>query len=193
MTTSLPLPIPERHQLDYELDDTVVAETPEALKALVDPTRIDIINLLLERAATTSQLAAALAKPKGTVGYHLKVLEDVGLVRVVRRRKVRALVEKYYGRTGRTIVYGGLPDGVDKAFMLRRALDEMVVEEGEPLPMFTTRKARISEARALEFAARVAELAEEFIALPRRGDRVYGFVAGVYATDLPVLPHEEGA
>jgi len=169
----------------------VVAETPEALKALVDRTRSVILDMLLDRAATTSQLAAALGKPKGTIGYHLKVLEGAGLVRVVRRRKVRALVEKYYGRTGRTIVYGGLPDGADKTFMLRRALEEIVFTEGEPLPMFTIRRVRISEERAVEFAERVKELAAEFIALPRSGDRVYGFVAGVYPTSAPALGDSE--
>ena len=183
-------PTAERHHLDYEIDDVVVAETPSALKALVDPTRAAILDLVLERAATTTQLAAALTKPKGTVGYHLKVLEEAGLVRVVRTRRVRAMVEKYYGRTGRTIVYGGLPEGADEAFMLQRALEEMVVEGGEH-PMFTTRRARISEARAAEFGERIWALAEEFIALPREGERVYGFVAGVYPTQMPTLPEEE--
>lgn len=177
----------EGHQLDYELNPTVIADSPQALKALVDTTRITILDLLLERAATTSQLAIALEKPKGTVGYHLKVLEESGLVRVVRRRKVRALTEKYYGRTGRTIVYGGLPEGADKAFMLRRAVDDMTITEGEPLPMFTSRRVRISEKRAGEFFDRVAALAEEFIALPREGNRVYGFIAGIFPTDMPAL------
>jgi DNA-binding transcriptional ArsR family regulator len=185
--TSRPDPRPEAHHLDYAIDDLVVADTPVALKALVDQTRTVILDMLLDRAATTSQLAAALGRPKGTIGYHLKVLEEAGLVRVVRRRKVRAMVEKYYGRTGRTIVYGGLPDGADKAFMLRRALDEIQFVEGEALPMFTTRRARIPAARAVEFAARVEELAAEFVRLPRSGDRVYGFVAGVYPTNVPAL------
>lgn len=180
----------EQHLLDYDIDEMVVADSPEALKALVDPTRTVILDLLLERAATTTQLAVALGKPRGTVGYHLKVLEDAGLVRIVRTRPVRAMVEKYYGRIGRTIVYGGLPEGADKAFMVRRAVDEMVVVEGEALPMFTTRRARIPEERAVEFAERVKDLAEEFIALPRSGKRVYGFIAGIYPTDMPQLDEE---
>lgn len=186
-------PNDQRHELDYPIDDFVVAETPEALKALVDGTRITILDMLMDRAATTSQLASALGKPKGTVGYHLKVLEDAGLIRVVRRRRVRALTEKYYGRVGRTIVYGGLPEGADRAFMLRTALDDMTVAEEEPLPMFTTRRARISEERAMEFVDRIAALAEEFIALPHEGHRVYGLIAGIYPTDQPTLGEEDEA
>lgn len=179
------------HDPGYELDEFVTADSTEALKALGDPTRNVILALLLERAATTSQLAEALDKPKGTVGYHLKVLEDCGLIRVVRTRKVRAMTEKYYGRVGRTIVYAGQPDG-SKAFMLQEAMDEMVADDESALPMFTLRRVRIAEDRAVEFSRRVLDLAGEFVALPRQGSTVYGFVAGVYPTAYPVLPDDRG-
>ncbi len=182
----------ETHELDYELDDFVVADTPAALKALGDPTRTLILALLLERAATTSHLAEALDKPKGTVGYHLKVLEDAGLIQVVRTRQVRALTEKYYGRTGRTIVYAGQPSG-SKLFMLQQAMDEARVDVTGRPPMFTIRRVRIPKQRADEFGQRVLELAAEFTSLPRGGDVVYGFVAGVYPTDHPVLPDDAEA
>ena len=83
---------------DYELDDVLVVEDPKQLRALGDALRARIVMLLRERAASTTELAAVLETPKGTVGHHLKVLETAGLVRVVRTRKVRALTEKYYGR-----------------------------------------------------------------------------------------------
>jgi len=176
-----------RHQLDYSLDDFVQASTPEQIKALGDATRGTILDLLLERAATTSQLADALEKPKGTVGYHLNVLADAGLIRVVRRRKVRAMTEKYYGRVGRTIVFS--PQNVDdpRMFMLEEAIQEATHNPEHPLPFTTIRRVRIPMDRAVEFGHRVLELAEEFVALPRGGDTVYGFVAGVYPTDLPAL------
>ena len=56
--------------------------------------------------------------------------------------------------------------------------------------MATLRHARIPAETAEEFFARVVELAEEFTRLPRGGDTVYGFVAGVYRTDHPTLPEE---
>src|SRR5699024_10214475 len=74
-------------------------------RALFEDTRKQIVSLLLERAATTSELAEVLGKPKGTVGHHLKVLEEAGLVHVVRTKKVRALEAKYYGRTARVFLY----------------------------------------------------------------------------------------
>lgn len=90
--------------------------------------------MLRERAASTTELAAALGAPKGTVGHHLKVLERAGLVRVVRTRKVRALTESYYGRVARLFVLRGdesapedLRGGAITAVMLRHAADELLV------------------------------------------------------------------
>ena len=110
---------------DYELDEYVEASTPAQLKAIGHRTRATILDLVLERAATTTELAEALGQPKGTVGHHLKVLEAAGLVRVVATRQVRALTAKYYGRTGRTIVIKGDYLGAGYRFpMLSEALEE---------------------------------------------------------------------
>ena len=118
---------------DYELDDVLVVEEPQQLRALADPLRGRIITLLRQRAASTTELASALDTPKGTVGHHLKVLEKAGLVRVVRTRKVRALTEKYYGRVARLFVLktdDSMPDELRRsalaAMMLRQAADELI-------------------------------------------------------------------
>lgn len=178
----------ERHKLDYELADEVEIDAAVAFKSLADPTRTAILSMLLERAATTSQLAAAMGKPKGTVGYHVKTLEEAGLIRVVRTQPKRAMIEKYYGRCGRTIVMAGSKqEGLDPLFMIRDALGHATSVAGEKLPMFTVRSARIPEERAVEFAERLVAMAEEYVSQPRAGDRVYGFVAGVYPTTLPIL------
>lgn len=183
--------MPEPRQLDYPIDDEVVADTPEALKALGSETRLLILDLLLDRAATTSQLADALDIPKGTIGYHMKVLEAAGLIHIVRTKKVRALTEKYYGRVGRTIVMGGKASDTDPLYMVHVALRDVHHIEGEPLPMFTVRRARIPEERAAEYAEALAALAAEFAAEPRAGSRIYGLLAGVYPTELPSFEDEE--
>src|SRR6187431_307282 len=85
---------------DYDLPDTVELTTPAQLRAIADPLRSSLLDLVLERAATVSELATAVARPKSTVAHH------VGMLRVVRTRRVRAIDERYYGRTGRTITIG---------------------------------------------------------------------------------------
>ncbi len=182
----------ETHTLDYELADVVVVESKAQMKAVADDTRMDILNLLLEKAATVSQLADALGKPKGTVGYHAKVLEDVGLITMVRTAKVRAMTEKYYGRTGRTIQFAANRGASDPTSFVADALRGMRSIEGEPLPFFTSRVARIPVERAVEFSDRLVALADEFIATPRAGDTAFGFLAGVFPTDHPAFGDEDG-
>ena len=113
-----------RRKADYDFaHDVLRVEEPEQFKAVGDPTRQKIISLLSERAATTSQLAEALGQPKGSVGHHLKVLEKAGLIRVVRTRQVRAMTEKYYGRTARLFEYVDAPQEPVVDFF-RQAMDE---------------------------------------------------------------------
>ena len=123
---------------DYELDDILVVEDPKQLRALAEASRARIVGLLRDRAASTTELAAALEAPKGTVGHHLKVLEAAGLVRVVRTRKVRALTESYYGRVARLFVLKSdesmpeeLRGGALSALMLRHAADELLASGDE--------------------------------------------------------------
>jgi DNA-binding transcriptional ArsR family regulator len=177
--------------LDYTADEFVHAETPDQLKALGSETRMTILDLLNERAASISELAVALDKPKGTIGYHVKVLEQAGFIKVVRTRQVRAMTEKFYGRVAHTVVFHGVPEAGNKLFMLQEALNEAVVEEGAAMPATTLRHVRMTEEQAAEFWEEVMDLAVRFAKSPRGGDRVYGFVGAVYPTDLPVLPDDE--
>ena len=181
---------------DYELDEYVEASTPAQLKAIGHRTRATILDLVLERAATTTELAKALGQPKGTVGHHLKVLEAAGLVRVVATRQVRALTAKYYGRTGRTIVIKGDYLGAENLFpMLSEAMAEASeavgagVVGGRPRPCRRSRSVTSGSRRrrAAAFAERLHAVAIEFSELPRGGDTVYGLIAGMYPTIHPVL------
>jgi DNA-binding transcriptional ArsR family regulator len=189
----------------YEMEEFFEAGEPGHFRAFADPTRQRIVTLLYERAATGKQLAGALGLSPGTVGHHLKVLEEVGLVRVVRTRRVRAMTEKYYGNTYRRVTFTGrgfswreeLPE-VSPQFMLQQAIEEYddsaLYEERKSsvLPMSSRSHARVPASRAEEFAKKVLELAEEFEAEPVPGERVYSFVAAVFRTNLPELPENDG-
>src|SRR5437870_9365993 len=89
------------HPPDYDLADRIALTTPSQVKAIGHPLRTTILGLLHERAATVTELAVALERPKSTVAHHVKVLTEAGLVRVVRTRRVRAIEERFYGRTAR--------------------------------------------------------------------------------------------
>jgi DNA-binding transcriptional ArsR family regulator len=177
---------------DYELADRIALTTPSQVKAISHPLRTTILHLLHERAATVTELAAAVGRPKSTVAHHVKVLYEAGLLQVVRTRRVRAIEERFYGRTAR-MFYVRAERGPDGDLPLD--FNDFEVAAGESATAYRNgklwgfiRHGRISEARASEFWERMAELVAEFDRLPRSGDTVYGFAIGVYPTDYPTLP-----
>jgi DNA-binding transcriptional ArsR family regulator len=181
---------------DYELADRIVLTGPSQVKAISHPLRTTILGLLHERAATVTELALAVERPKSTIAHHVKVLAEAGLVQVVRTRRVRAIEERFYGRTARMFYVGveRSPDGDD----LPRDFNDFEVAARESGAAYRDgklwgfiRHSRISEAQASEFWEQMAELVAEFDQLPRSGETVYGFAVGVYPTEYPTLPSRD--
>ncbi|MFI6828244.1 ArsR/SmtB family transcription factor [Kribbella sp. NPDC050241] len=179
---------------DYELEDTIELTTADQVRAISDPLRTTILGLLHERAATVTELATAVKRPKSTVAHHVKVLADAGILRVVRTRRVRAIEERFYGRAAR-MFYVGLGRRVDGVELPPDFNDfEVAAEESRTaydagqLRSFI-RHARIPEERAAEFWRGVDRLIHSFDELPRSGDTTYGFTVGLYPIiDYPTLP-----
>jgi DNA-binding transcriptional ArsR family regulator len=178
---------------DYELADRIVVTAPEQLRALADPLRATILDLLLERAATVAELAAAVQRPKSTVAHHVNVLVEAGMLRVVRTRRVRAIDERYYGRTARVFYVGVVsrpgedPTTVHANALSVAAAESVPAHEADELRSIL-RHARIPAQSAAEFWQSVDAVVGEFSQLPRSGGTVYGFAAGLYPTDYPTLP-----
>jgi DNA-binding transcriptional ArsR family regulator len=181
---------------DYQLEDLRIVTSPRELRAMADPLRSTILDLVLERAATVAELAAAVGRPKSTVAHHVGVLLAAELVKVVRTRRVRAIDERFYGRTARIFYVGRIaPDQVTVVpnYLPTAAAESAAAYEADRLRA-VLRHARIPERRAAEFWDRVFALVNDFAQIPREGDTVFGFVAGLYPTDHPTLPDpEDGA
>ncbi len=183
---------------DYDLDDMVVVTAPEQLRALADPLRATILELLLERAATVTEMSRAVGRPKSTVAYHVNLLVDARLLRVIRTRRVRAIEERFYGRVARTIYIGVLSRAEDKQVVAAiNGLAEAAAESAQAHAADDLRctlvHARIPVEEVRRFWSEVQALARTFAQIPRSGDQVYGFVAGLYPTDAPTLPDPDAA
>lgn len=181
---------------DYDLDEMIVVTAPGQLRALADPLRATLLDLLLERAATVTEMARAVGRPKGTVAYHVKLLLEAGLLRVVRTRRVRAMEERYFGRVARTVYIGALTRSESRRTV--SSINGLATAAAEALPAHeaddlrcTLVHARIPVEDVRAFWAEVQALARRFAQIPRAGDRVYGFAAGLYPTDAPTLPDAE--
>ncbi len=69
---------------------------PRYVRALAHPLRIRILAMLEERASSPVRLSAQLDASLGTVAYHVRTLEQLGLVKLVSTRQRRGATEHYY-------------------------------------------------------------------------------------------------
>jgi len=183
MSSNNPLP-------DYELDDLQIVTATGQLKAMFHPLRGVLLDLLLERAATVKELAAAVQRPPSTVAYHVGILRETGLLKVVRIRKVRSIDERFYGRAARIFSVGEIQPA-----QLDTISNALVNAAGESGPAHQSddlrailRHARISHEHAAEFWEAVLDMTRQFSSRARNGDTTYAFVAGLYPSDHPSLP-----
>jgi DNA-binding transcriptional ArsR family regulator len=176
------MPTVEGH--DYEAADTLIVAEPAQLKAMADPFRTQLIQLLRNRARSTQELSEELSVPKGTVGHHLKVLEAADLIRVVRTRKVRAVTEKFYGRTARLFLFQ-TEDPADSralsAVTLRQAAGE--VEVAPIVSGFGLVRARQTQKDMERFERRTQKLLDDFRTADTPGGTPSSLTAGIWATE----------
>ncbi|AAL80356.1 transcriptional regulator [Pyrococcus furiosus DSM 3638] len=75
--------------------DVMIISDPKQIKALSDPTRVKILELLRYHPMTVSEISRVIGKDKSTIYRHIKALEEAGLVEEV--EKIGN--ETVYGRT----------------------------------------------------------------------------------------------
>jgi DNA-binding transcriptional ArsR family regulator len=71
-------------------------DDPRYVKAMSHPLRVRILAMLDERKASPSQLVGWLGASLGTVAYHVRTLEQLGLIELVDETRVRGGVEHHY-------------------------------------------------------------------------------------------------
>ncbi|MET8150850.1 helix-turn-helix domain-containing protein [Actinoplanes sp. NPDC049668] len=159
---------------------------PDQFRALGHPLRHRLVLALRQRPATLAQLAAALGATKGTVGYHVKILEQAGLVRVAHVRRVRGGTEQYYEPTSERLrIAADAPVGGD--FLVRAALSEMLPPDEAAPDLTILRHVRLTTAQARALAASL----ERFADLPeQQTGESYGVLLSLYRANVPALPED---
>jgi DNA-binding transcriptional ArsR family regulator len=184
--------MPTMSQKPTKLPDLTITR-PDELHALADPTRWKILGWLIDGPASIQELSRALAVPKGTIGHHVRVLEEAGLVRIAETRQVRGVTEKRYARVAGTFKFPDehreslAAEAGDPAFAnlpLRQALAEARAPScaDDPSASVVVR-ARMSADRARRFARLVEALAAEFADGAPGSGETFGFVAAIYVPD----------
>lgn len=86
----------------------ILATSTEQAKALDDPARIKILQVLYHKQLPTEQIVEELykegcKKATTTIRHHLDVLKEAGLVEIVKMEEIRGAVLKYYGTSVRVL------------------------------------------------------------------------------------------
>jgi DNA-binding transcriptional ArsR family regulator len=95
----------------------------ESLRALADPTRLALLNVLMPArqgelpVMSVKELAAALREPQTKLYRHVKQLEAAGLIRVAATRMVSGILEQRYQARQRDLAFdsGFLSEHVDES------------------------------------------------------------------------------
>jgi DNA-binding transcriptional ArsR family regulator len=83
-------------------DDEFLIEDLDIVRMLNDPVRSTILQLLIFEPKSVKDLAAELDVPVTRLYYHVNMLEDSGVIRVVATRKAGAMIQKLYQATARS-------------------------------------------------------------------------------------------
>ncbi|TDO47151.1 helix-turn-helix protein [Kribbella sp. VKM Ac-2527] len=169
--------------------EPLVLRSPEQFKALGHPIRHRIVNLLRQRSATLRQLSAALGLAKGTVGYHVRMLSEAGLIHLTETRQVRGGTEQYFALVSSAFTFH---EDVDNGpqFLINAALGEMLpTRPGQP-EHTSLRHLWLSREEAHALAARLAEHEAEPHAVDGTHREPYGLLVSLFPADIPTLEPE---
>ncbi|MBK8231231.1 MAG: helix-turn-helix domain-containing protein [Candidatus Eisenbacteria bacterium] len=111
---------PEPRLRDFEVLSTV-----DGVRALADPVRLQMVQILTRSPQTGSMLARTLQIPANRAHYHLKRLVEAGLVRDIGGERGHVTEERYFAATARHILVDPGLGGVDDrpTQLLRQSID----------------------------------------------------------------------
>jgi DNA-binding transcriptional ArsR family regulator len=72
------------------------SKEPQVFKALAHPLRMKLLVAMSEREASPSELATELNEPLGNVAYHVRMLERLECIELVRTTPRRGALEHHY-------------------------------------------------------------------------------------------------
>lgn len=81
---------------DFKPAEMLSITSLEQLKAISDPLRMDILEIVAYEALTVKQMADKMNQPATKLYYHVSELEAAGFVKLVGTRVKSGIIEKYY-------------------------------------------------------------------------------------------------
>jgi DNA-binding transcriptional ArsR family regulator len=183
----------------------------EAHKALVNPLRLRLVELLVDEAQTVKQLAASVEVEPVKLYYHINLLEKNGLIRVVDTQIVSGIIEKWYRvtaynyRIDKTILklyendqqaylddaFASIIDGTKELIRKNTAVSIIDLQQTPPHPhslLLTRSRGFHSEAQARAFYEKLQALILEFegsLVEPDESRGTYVLTMALFPEKLP--------
>lgn len=163
----------------------------DTLKLVFDPLRMKILEAFSGEPRTVKDIAEELGSTPQRLYYHVNMLEERGLLRVVSTRMVTSMIEKTYKTAAYRIniddsllTFGEQSEAIQ--ILLARGFEDTkqavidgaragVIDLSKRAPhldalLMRRGSVRLTEAQAAEFYARFLALEDEFVALEHRED-----------------------
>ena len=170
--------------------DHLVLRSPEQFKALGHPVRHRMVNALRQRPATLRQLSDALGTSKGTIGYHVRVLREAGLVHLAETRQVRGGTEQYFALVSHSFTLHQ-DASVGPEFLINAALGEMLPDKPGQVSHTALRHLWLTAAEAHALEARLRTMADEPHPTDPASGEPYGLLISLFRANVPSLPPDD--
>ncbi len=98
----------------------IVTTSVEHARAIEDPARAKIVEMLYHKALSADQITSALKKAGykkalTTVRHHLEILKNSGLIEIVKIEESRGAIKKYYGTSTKLLDFQS-PEDFDSKY-----------------------------------------------------------------------------
>ena len=179
-----------------DLPMAVTITTLEQFKAISHPLRTRILGIIQQQPATAKQIADRLRASTGSIGHHLKLLEEAGLAQIVAKRVTHGIIAKYYTRTAKVFDFD-LP----KEWVSPHDVTEDIVGAGyADLQLTLTQlgaevlsgypRVKLSSQQVAKYQARVKQLIEDLLAeTPDPNGAAWGLLVALF--ESPAYMQEE--
>ncbi len=183
--------------MDNDVHRTLTTEAE--ISAYLHRSRMAILDVLRDGAATATQIAARLGVHPANLTRHIRVLESAGLVALVEKRDTGRNLEKYYAATAGSFIVAPdttsltAPHKIALTFArseLSAALARLPDELASPV-VASALEVRISPDNAKAFAEELARLGERFAAADESDGEAYQLVLALYPGDPATIDHRQ--
>ncbi len=120
-----PLSLEPAPGADFQPAEMLRITTLEQLKAISDPLRMDILEIVADEALTVKQIAEKLNQPATKLYYHVSELEDAGFVKLVGTRVKSGIIEKYYRIAAESMHVDRSLLNADEALTVKQMADKL--------------------------------------------------------------------